>query len=192
MRGGGDIWRQWAGVTWPTVAGIPSFVGILVARASYCGSVLLIQRRLYGTSYRVLLPFRASSRRVPEKRRSERTHGESGARCVLLLNEAAPIEANNLNRRNNPNWVLLDTKRSGRQLSLRMSVLVWGIQLVLYRVWNLTFHVGGRARAETLKNGELRKTLGLNRLEEKWDRVEPHRYELHVLHSLSNVVDVIT
>jgi len=56
----------------------------------------------------------------------------------------------NLNRRNNRNWFLLDVKRSGRHLNVRMSMLVWNIRLVLYRVRTLAFHVRGRAQAETL------------------------------------------
>lgn len=57
---------------------------------------------------------------------------ERAASCILM--KQLQLELSNVNRRNNPNWFLFDAKRSGWQLNLRMSVLVWGIQLVLCRL----------------------------------------------------------
>jgi len=73
-----------------------------------------------------------------------------------------------------------------------MSVLVWGIQLVLCRVWTLAFHVRGRTQAETFKSRELRKTFGLNGVGEKLNWMWLRHYEVRDLHFLSNGVEVIT
>lgn len=54
---------------------------------------------------------------------------ERAVSCILMTQ--VQLRLINLTRINNPNWFLLDVKISGRQLNLRMSVLVWGIQLVL-------------------------------------------------------------